>query len=67
LTLDNPGPAPEYWLEVDVISYTHPPSLARQRLDIIMGGATVHSFDPVPRGVATCTILATSSSATGPI
>jgi hypothetical protein len=54
LTLDNPGAADAYWLEMDVIPYVRPPLLPRQRLDVIVDGITVHSFDPLPRGVVTC-------------
>ncbi|HVZ09696.1 hypothetical protein [Rhodopila sp.] len=56
LTLPNPGPASEYWLEMDVIPYIHPPLLPRQRLDVSVNGGFVHSFDPLPRAMVCCSI-----------
>lgn len=56
LILDNPGPADEYWLEMDVLPFVAPPLLPHQRLDVIVGGTLVCSFDPLPRGVVTCAI-----------
>jgi hypothetical protein len=56
LILDNPGPAGEYWLEMDVIPFVCPPLLPHQRLDVMVAGTLVHSFDPLPRGIVTCAI-----------
>jgi hypothetical protein len=56
LILDNPGPADEYWLEMDVLPFVAPPLLPHQRLDVIVAGALVCSFDPLPRGVVTCAV-----------
>ena len=56
LIIDNPGPADEYWLEMDVIPFVAPPLLPYQRLDVTIGGMLVHSFDPLPRGVVTCAV-----------
>ncbi|HQT78147.1 MAG TPA: hypothetical protein PLD10_13915, partial [Rhodopila sp.] len=56
LILPTPGEADEYWLEMDVTPFVLPPLLPRQRLDVIVGGTVVHSFDPVVRGVVTCAI-----------
>ncbi|HEX2941843.1 MAG TPA: hypothetical protein VHO91_12415, partial [Rhodopila sp.] len=56
LTLPLPGDADEYWLEMDVLPFVRPPLLPRQRLDVIVGGTVVQSFDPVQRGVINCVI-----------
>lgn len=56
LTLDTPGEAGEYWLEMDVIPFIKPPLLQRQRLDVFVSGTYVHSFDPLPRGEVGCVV-----------
>ncbi len=56
LTLETPGEAEEYWLEMDVTPFVRPPLLPRQRLDVIVGDKCVHSFDPMPRGEIGCVI-----------
>jgi hypothetical protein len=56
LMLENPGHAEAYWLEMDVSPYVSPPRLPRQRLDVVVRGVSVGRFDPVPRGVVTCSI-----------
>lgn len=56
LTVPSPGSAGEYWLEMQVNPYIHPPFLRSQRLDVFVSGAWVHSFDPLPRGEVGCAI-----------
>jgi hypothetical protein len=56
ITLPTLGPAGEYWLEMDVLPYVVPPLLLRQRLDILINGTFVHSFDPLPRAAVGCVI-----------
>lgn len=56
LSIERPAMADEYWLEMDVIPFTAAPLLPRQRLDVIVSGQVVASFDPVPRGVITCVV-----------
>lgn len=56
LMLDHPGEAAEYWLEMDIIPFVRPPLLPAQRLDVIVGGTLVHSFDPAPRGRVGCVV-----------
>jgi hypothetical protein len=56
LTIDVPGQADEYWLEMDVMPYIKPPLLPRQRLDILIGGTLVHSFVSLPRGEVGCVV-----------
>ncbi|HET6306941.1 MAG TPA: hypothetical protein VFG12_07130 [Rhodopila sp.] len=56
LTVDVPGEAGEYWLEMDVTPYTKPPLLPRQRLDVRIGGTLVHSFPSLPRGEVGCVV-----------
>lgn len=53
VTLPLPAGAEEYWLEMDVIPFVAPPLLPRQRLDVIVEGVIIASFDPLPRGVVT--------------
>jgi hypothetical protein len=56
LTIEVPGEADEYWLEMDVTPYIKPPLLPRQRLDVLIGGTLVHSFVELPRGEVGCTV-----------
>ena len=56
LTIDIPGSADEYWLEMDVTPFVSPPLLPRQRLDVMIGETCVHSFDPLPRGEIGCVV-----------
>jgi hypothetical protein len=56
LTLDVPGDAEEYWLEMDVTPYIKPPLLPRQRLDVLIGGTLVHSFVALPRAEVGCVV-----------
>jgi hypothetical protein len=58
VTLDHPGPGGDLWLEMDVNPYLAPPLLPRQRLDVMIGGMLVHSFDPLPRGEIGCLLPA---------
>ena len=56
LTIDVPGEADEYWLEMEVIPYIKPPLLPRQRLDVLIDGTLVHSFISLPRGEVGCVV-----------
>jgi len=56
LIVASPGDAEEYWLEMEVKPYVAPPLVPSQRLDVIIGGVLVHSFDPVPQGEVGCVV-----------
>ena len=56
ITVEVPGEAAEYWLEMDVTPYVKPPLLPRQRLDILIDGTLVHSFVALPRGEVGCAV-----------
>ncbi len=56
LTVDNPGEADEYWLEMDVTPFVSPPLLPRQRLDVVVGETCIRSFDPLPKGEIGCVV-----------
>jgi hypothetical protein len=56
ITVDVPGEAEEYWLEMDVAPYIRPPLLVRQRLDVLIDGTLVHSFVTLPRGEVGCVV-----------
>jgi hypothetical protein len=58
VTLEVPGVADEYWLEMDVVPYVKLPLLPRQRLDVVIGGTLVHSFAALPRGEVGCVVPA---------
>ena len=58
LTIDNPGPAARYWLEMDVVPFVSAPLVMAQTLDVAVNGQRVHTFDPLPRGKAGCEIPA---------
>src|SRR4051794_4055222 len=38
LTIDSPGAADEYWLEMEVIPYVAPPVVKSQSLRVLIGG-----------------------------
>jgi hypothetical protein len=56
LTIDNPGAADEYWLEMEVAPYVAPPTVKSQSLRIAINGELVHTFDPLARGRVGCTV-----------
>ena len=56
LTIEVPGEADDYWLEMDVKPYVAPPKLPRQRLDVTIGGTLVHSFPALPTGEVGCVV-----------
>jgi hypothetical protein len=56
VTIEVPGEADEYWLEMDVTPYIRPPLLPRQRLDVLIDGTLVHSFAALPRGEVGCVV-----------
>lgn len=56
VTIDVPGNADDYWLEMDVTPYVRPPVLPRQRLDVLIEGVLVHSFSALPRGEVGCVV-----------
>ena len=56
LTLDVPGEAAEYWLEMTVTPYVRPPLLPRQRLDVLVSGTLVHGFPSLSRGEVGCVV-----------
>jgi hypothetical protein len=59
ISIDIPGDAHEYWLEMDVTPFLSPPLLPRQRLDVSIGGKLLRSFEPVPRGEIGCVVPST--------
>jgi hypothetical protein len=56
LTVDVPGEAAEYWLEMEVRPYIAPPLLPRQRLDVIVEGNWINSFFPLTLGELGCVV-----------
>jgi hypothetical protein len=58
LTIENPGAANEYWLEMEVVPYVAPPAVKSQSLRIAINGEVVHTFDPLARGRVGCTVPA---------
>ena len=56
ITLEVPGQASEYWLEMDVVPFVKPPLLPKQRLDVLIDGTLVHSFVSLPRGEVGCVV-----------
>jgi len=56
LTIDSPGAADEYWLEMEVIPYVAPPVVKSQSLRVLIGGRSVHTFETLTRGRVGCTI-----------
>lgn len=56
LTIDNPGVADEYWLEMDVVPYVAPPAVKSQSLRVAINGEVVHIFDPLTRGKVGCIV-----------
>ena len=56
ILLDCPADASDYWLEMDVIPYTAPPSVPHQTLTVTINGQDVHRFEPLQRGVIGCNV-----------
>jgi hypothetical protein len=56
LSIETPGEAEEYWLEMAVTPYIAPPLLPRQRLDVSVEGSWVHSFFALPHGEVGCAV-----------
>ncbi|HEY4045100.1 MAG TPA: hypothetical protein VGM32_25095 [Rhodopila sp.] len=56
VTIEVPGSADEYWLEMELRPYIAPPLLPRQRLDVAIEGTWVHSFSALPRGEVGCPV-----------
>jgi hypothetical protein len=56
ITLPNPGPAGEYWLEMDVTPFVAPPLVPEQRLDVTINGTFLISYKNLPRGTIVCGI-----------
>jgi hypothetical protein len=58
LTIDSPGSANDFWLEMDVVPFVAPPSVVAQSLSIAVNGERVHGFDQLERGRVGCTVPA---------
>ena len=56
LTIRNPGPADEFWLEFDVVPFVSPPAVLSQTMTVTVNGQKVHTFDPLPRGRVGCSV-----------
>ena len=56
LILTPPADAPVYRLELDMVPFVRPPTLPSQRLEVMVNGTIVHTFDPVPFGVSACVV-----------
>ncbi len=56
VTLPAPAEAPAYRLELDIAPYLAPPALTAQRLEVIVNGELVRTFDPVEPGVTVCSV-----------
>ena len=56
LLLDAPPDASDYWLEMDVVPYTAPPSVPHQTLVVTVNGTEIHRFEPLARGMVGCSV-----------
>jgi hypothetical protein len=56
LTLPRIRPSDSYRLEMDVVPFIAPPALESQRMEVLVNGKIVSSFDPLPRGVVACAV-----------
>jgi hypothetical protein len=56
LTIRNPGPADEFWLEFDVVPFLAPPVLPAQSMGVTVNGEPIHVFDPLLRGRVGCVV-----------
>jgi hypothetical protein len=56
LTIAKPAAAKSYRLEMEVVPFASPPALMAQSMAVTVNGEPVHTFDPLPRGKAECTI-----------
>lgn len=56
LTIPHPGPAEDYWLELDTVPFVAPPGLPAQSLGVTVNGELIHVFDPLARDKVGCTV-----------
>lgn len=56
VTVQSPGDASDFWLELDVVPFVAPPLVATQSLGLSVNGEHVFLFDPVERGKIGCAI-----------
>ncbi len=56
VTVESPGDADEYWLEMEVKPFVSKPLVPYQRMDVRLGGTLVKRFDPLPRGRVGCVV-----------
>jgi hypothetical protein len=56
LTIQNPGPADEFWLEFDVVPFVAPPVLPAQSMGVTVNGELIQVFDPLVRGKVGCIV-----------
>jgi hypothetical protein len=56
LTIDHPGLAETYFIEMDVVPFVAPPAVPAQAMGITVSGELIHTFDPVPRGTIRCRV-----------
>jgi hypothetical protein len=56
VTMDVPGEAGQYWLEMNVKPYIKLPLLPRQRLEVTIGGRLVHSITDLSAGEVGCVV-----------
>ncbi len=56
LTISNPGPADELWLEFDVAPFVAPPAVPFQSMTVTVNGQQVHTFESLARGRVGCSV-----------
>jgi hypothetical protein len=56
LILARPADAANYQLEMDMLPFDHPEALTAERLEVMVNGALVHTFYPVPVGLLSCVV-----------
>ena len=56
LTIQSPGEADEYWMEMEVKPFISKPWVPHQRLDVRVAGTLVQRYDPLPHGRVGCVV-----------
>jgi hypothetical protein len=56
ITIAKPAVAETYRLEMDVVPFVAPPTVAGQTLGVTVNGELIQTFDPLPRGKVQCTV-----------
>jgi hypothetical protein len=67
LTIDHPGAAGSYMLEMEVVPYIAAPAVAAQPMDVLINGQLIQSYDQLERGNVRCIVPGHVLTGQGPV